>query len=62
MIGSYSRSYSGSESNVGSGSDPVAAQSGDTYCIGCSVNVQHVAIISSFAASFTKGKLCDAFC
>ncbi len=37
------------------------AQSGDTYCSGCTVNVSDVAIINSVAVSNTTGKLCAAF-
>jgi hypothetical protein len=41
MIGSYSYSNSGQST----------AQSGDTYCSGCTVNVSDVAFINSFALS-----------
>jgi hypothetical protein len=52
MIGSYSRSYSGSRS--------ATAQSGDTYCIGCTVNVSDVTITNSEAVSGSS-KLWAAF-
>ena len=52
MIGSYSWSLSPS--------GPSIAQSGDTYCSGCTVNVSDVAMSNSVAASNTKGGLWDA--
>ncbi len=47
MIGSYSWSFSYS--------GPSTAQSGDTYCSGCTVNVSDVALTNSVAASNTIG-------
>ncbi len=50
MIGSYSFSFTleGEWSN---------AQSGDTHCSGCTVNVSDVAITNSVAVSNTTGEL-----
>jgi len=53
MIGSYSWSLAGGSEST--------AQSGDTYCSGCAVNVSDVAIINSIAVSNTAGKLRAAF-
>ncbi len=53
MIGSYSWAM-----NWGGNSGGSLAQSGDTYCSGCAVNVSDVAIIKSVAVSNTHGKLC----
>jgi hypothetical protein len=60
--------YGGTTSNIiGSYSTSVAgygfsnAQSGDTYCSGCAVNVSDVAFINSIAVSNASGKLCAAF-
>ena len=53
MIGSYS--WSADDSGQ---SD---ANSGDTYCSGCAVNVSDVAITNSIAVSNTPGKLRAAF-
>ncbi len=53
MIGSYSWSFT----DIGQST----AQSGDTYCSGCAVNVSDVAIINSIAVSNATGKLCPVF-
>ena len=49
MIGSYSWSLSFAGRS--------AAQSGDTYCSGCTVNVSDVAITNSVAVSNAPGEL-----
>jgi hypothetical protein len=48
MIGSYSWSVDSF--------NPSAAQSGDTYCSSCAVDVSDVTIINSSAVSNTTGK------
>jgi hypothetical protein len=53
MIGAYSLSFSFFSSS--------SAQSGDTYCSGCTMNVSDVAIANSVAASITTGKMLAAF-
>lgn len=62
MIGSYSRSQANSGRDVPRLPPQVfAAQSGDTYCSGCSVKVMHVAINGSIAVSYTGGKVALRF-
>ena len=55
MIGSYLWSFSISGQST--------AQSGDTYCSGCAVNVSDVTVTNSIAVSNGNGagKLCTAF-
>jgi hypothetical protein len=53
MIGSYSWSL-----NI---DNPSTAQSGDTHCSSCAVNVLGVAIINSVAVSKLIGKLPSVF-
>ena len=52
MIGAYSLSFSYDYQST--------AQSGDTYCSGCTMNVSDVAIANSVAASITKGNMLAA--
>ena len=51
MIGSYSLSFSDSGGST--------AQSGDTYCSGCTVNVSDVAITNSMAVSIPGTFVCS---